>query len=130
MGKRHIFLLFILIILLLSVLTPIKTVLAVSAVPNQSVVIGKVVKCSITSSSVLNIEPDQKIYSITLNVESSEGVYQGTDFLDDNIGEYVRFFSKSDLSRNLFGRKVKAIVSFKGDERGGKFWIVSIEVIE
>jgi len=79
---------------------------------------------------MLNIEPDQKIYSITLKVESSEGVLHGTDFLDDKKGEYVRFFSKSDLSRNLFGTRIKAKVSFKGDERGGKFWIGSIEVIK
>jgi hypothetical protein len=102
---------------------------AVPAIPNESVVIGVVKEYAIVSSILMNIQPEQTIYRMTIHIESSQGLDNSPNFLKDKEGKDVQLFSKERISPELFGKRLKAKVTYQGDERGGLFWIKSFEII-
>ncbi|NOZ25340.1 MAG: hypothetical protein GXO94_04520 [Nitrospirae bacterium] len=101
---------------------------SVPVVPNETVVEGRVSEYAIVSSRLVGIEPEQVLYRITIQVESSSAAGRGPDFLRDRVGEDVPFYTKKILSPRLFGRKVRVRVEFRGDEKGGLFWVRDVEL--
>ncbi len=104
------------------------SVLSAPVVPNESVIEGVVSEYAILSSRIINIRPNQVLYRLTIYIESSEGTGNKPGFLSGREGHDVRFYTKERLSPDLFGKKVRARVRYKGDERGGMFWIRNIEI--
>ncbi len=105
------------------------SLLSVPVVPNESVIKGVVSEYAILSSRIINIRPDQVLYRLTIYIESSESIGNKPDFLSGREGQDIRFYTKKRLSPELFGKKIKAKVRYRGDERGGTFWIRNIEII-
>jgi hypothetical protein len=103
---------------------------AVPVIPNESIAIGVVKEYSIVSSSLVNIQPEQTLYRITIHLETSTGLDNGPNFLKDKEGKDVQLYSKEKITPELFGKRLKAKVTYRGDERGGLFWIRSFEVID
>ncbi len=101
----------------------------VPVVPNESIIIGKVLEYSILNSILLDIKPEQILYRLKILILSSQDVDNKPNFTKTKVGEVLSFYSKRKLSPELFNRKVKARVFFYGDETGGKFWIKNIETI-
>lgn len=99
------------------------------ATPNESLVEGRVLEYSVVSSKLLNMEPEQTLYALTVLVEQSTAV-KGPDMLKKEAGRTVRFYSKQKLEPELFGRKIKAKASYRGDERGGLHWIYEIRMAD
>lgn len=99
------------------------------AAPNESLVEGRVLEYSVVSSKLLNMEPEQTLYALTVLVEQSTAV-KGPDMLKKEAGRPVRFYSKQRLEPELFGRKIKAKASYRGDERGGLHWIYEIRMAD
>ncbi|NOZ68217.1 MAG: hypothetical protein GXP46_03000 [Deferribacteres bacterium] len=117
------------LICLAAVLGSCVSVLSAPVVPNESVIEGVVSEYAILSSRIVNIQPPQVLYRLTIRIESSEGAARNMpDFAGGMQGRDIRFYSKERLSPDLFGKRVRARVKYKGDERGGLFWISSVEI--
>lgn len=104
-----------------------KTLQGTPVVPNASLVTAEVLKYSILNSKLLNIDPEQTLYSLTLEVLASKQVDQTTPNLV-KVGDIIETFSKEELSPTLFGQTIKAIVRLAGDEWGQRYWIREISV--
>ncbi len=100
------------------------------AIDNKSLIQGVVCEYSIVSSALIGIKPQQILYRLTVTIESSDNIGEGPDFLANAIGNNIQFLSKDTLSSDLFGKKIKAKARFKGDERGGVYWISDVELME
>ncbi len=101
---------------------------SVSVIPNETIVEGTVSEYAIVSSRLAGIQPEQVLYRITIYIETTKAVGNGPDFLRDKVGKDIPFYTKKKLPPQLFGRKVRARVQYRGDERGGLFWVRDIEV--
>lgn len=107
-----------------------KESISVPVIPNESIVNGVVSEYSIVSSRLIGIKPEQIIYRLTINIESSDGVNDKPNLLDNKNGQDMQFYSKEKLSPEIFGKKIKALVRYTGDEKGGIFWIKNIKIIK
>ena len=97
---------------------------AVPANPNKIVVRVRVLDAVIVDSHALNISPQQKLSVLTLKFLQMKRVGD-RHVLYGKSGETIRAYSK-DLSLVGFKGKVIAVtLSFRGDERGGSFWVAA-----
>lgn len=101
----------------------------VPVIPNEAVIAGTVRGYCKVSSLLLNIEPEQVIYRLTVTVESSEDVEGLPNLVKGVIGEDIILESKEEISPAIFGKRVRVRVRVAGDERGRRFWINSIRII-
>ena len=102
---------------------------AVPVMPNETVIKWRIDEYCLTSSSLLKIEPEITLCKLVVSVENVEGV-KGPNFLKGKEGQSVTLYSKEKQPVELFGKKVKITLEYRGDERGGLFWIKRIEIIE
>lgn len=105
-------------------------VTAVTVIPNCNMITGVVLEYGIVSSRLLGIKPDQTFYKLTIHLESSEDIVGMPNLLKGKEGDDITFYTKERLSSDIFGKKVRAEVSYRGDERGGRWWIRRIEILE
>ncbi len=96
-------------------------------IPNETIVEGTVVEYAILSSSLEGIHPPITLHRVTILIESTRAVEGKADFLSGREGEYVPFYTKEGLSPTIFGKRIRARARFRGDERGGRFWIYNTE---
>ncbi len=107
-----------------------KESISVPVIPNESIVNGVVSEYSIVSSRLIGIKPEQIICRLTINIEASEGINDKPNLLNNKNGQDMQFYSKEKLSPEIFGKKIKALARYTGDEKGGIFWIKNIEIIK
>ncbi len=117
---------FILFVVLVTLQIIISSCASVPVAPNEAVVEGEVSEYSIVSSRLVGIKPEQTLYRIKIRLFKTKGTGFAYNRLKDKIGRDIPFYSKRPLSPELFGRMVRVRVSYRGDERGGKFWIKNI----
>ena len=104
---------------------------AVSVIPNKAGLVGTVREYSAGSSSLYGMSPEQTIYKLTIMIEATEDIEGFTNFLKGKEGQILTFFTKVNPSIEVYGKRIKAQVSYSGDERGGGFWIdKNIEVLK
>jgi hypothetical protein len=103
---------------------------AVPVMPNKSILKGTVTEYCLISSSLLGIAPDQVLYKLVICVEETQDVEDYENFLRDKPGQSVTFYTKTKPPFEVYGKRIKALVEYRGDERGGLFWIKQIEVLE
>jgi hypothetical protein len=101
-----------------------------TVIPNSSLITGVVLEYGIVSSCLLRIQPDQTFYKLTIHLESSEDIIGMPNLLRGKEGEDITFYTKERLSSEIFGKKVRAEVTYRGDERGGQWWMRSIKIVE
>jgi hypothetical protein len=99
----------------------------VPAISNESIVSGEVLGYSVVSSSLLEMQPLMPVYRLEIVVKTSEEVKGMRSFTRDKMGKLLSLYSKEKLSAELFGKIIKAHVSYQGDEKGGMFWIKELE---
>ena len=99
-------------------------------IPNDALITGMILEYGIASSRLLGIQPDQTLYKLTIHLESSENIVGMPNLLRGKEGEDITFYTKEKLSSDIFGKKVKAEVSYRGDEYGGRWWMKSIGILE
>jgi hypothetical protein len=116
--------------ILIFVLFASSKAIAVTAVPNEATATGTVIEYCITSAGRPEAGPGPGLYKIVVKVETAEDRGDAPNFLKGKEGQKIPFWSKMRLDPELFGKKVKAIVEYRGDERGGKFWIREIEILK
>jgi hypothetical protein len=98
--------------------------------PNDSIITARVLEYSILNSTLEGIKPEQILYSLRVLVISSQSVDGKANFTQPEVNQVIKVYSKEMLSPVLFGKIIEANVSFSGDEKGGKYWITSIKMIE
>lgn len=97
-------------------------------IPNASLVTARILKYSVWNSKLLKSQQPQAIYSLVLEVISSEAV----DDLANLVmpGDRLEAFSREVLTPDLFGKIIRATVRSHGDEWGQRFWIRGSPVVE
>ena len=98
--------------------------------PNDSIITARVLEYSILNSTLEGIKPEQILYSLRVLVISFQSVNGKANFTQLKVNQVIKVYSKEMLSPVLFGKIIEANVSFSGDEKGGKYWITNIEMIE
>jgi hypothetical protein len=104
---------------------------AVPAVPNESLVLAEVIEASVLDSLTLNIRPRQVLYRLRLRVLTVEAVEGMENFLYGTEGTTIEVYLKEmGCATALVGKAIKARIMFRGDEGGGRYWIIgSVEVV-
>ena len=103
---------------------------AVPMIPNEAAIQGVVEEYCLTKAGLLGISPEQMLYKLAISVRTIEDIKDYPNFLRGKEGQSIIFYSKENQSSELFGKEVKAVVEYRGDERGGLFWIKNIEVVK
>lgn len=110
---------------ILFLLLAIAPLLAVPVVPNESLVTAEVVEQDIVDSATLKIEPKQELYRWKLRLIKVEAVQNKANFLAGYEGKSIEALSKeAPPVSSLVGKTIKARVSFRGDEKNGRYWLV------
>jgi hypothetical protein len=100
-------------------------VLGVPAAPNQTLLTAQVVEQEIVDSTILKIEPKQVLYRYKLRIIKTESFQESVDFLAGHEGGVIEVLSKeAPPIAGLVGKTIKARVSFRGDEKNGRYWLV------
>jgi len=107
-----------------------RIVSAVPVIPNVALIKGIVLECEAMSSTQLGMQPEQTIYRLTVQIESSEDVGQMPNLLKEKQGKEITFYTKKSLPSDILKKRIKARVSFRGDERGGLWWVHEIEILD
>jgi hypothetical protein len=103
---------------------------AVPVIPNVALIKGMVLKSERMSSTQLGMQPEQTIYRLTVRIESSEDVGEMPNLLKGIQGKDIDFYTKKSLPSDIQKKRIKARVSFKGDERGGRWWLHEVEILD
>lgn len=102
---------------------------AIPAAHNEAILKGTVTEYCLSLSSLSGIKPEMVLNKLVITVDEVEDV-KGPNFLKIKKGYSGTFYSKETLPVELFGKKVKAVIEYVGDEKGGRFWINKIELLE
>ncbi len=98
--------------------------------PNDSIITARVLEYTILNSSLEGIKPEQILYSLRVLLISCQSVKKKANFSQLKIDQVIKVYSKKMLSPVLFGKTIELNLSFSEDERGGKYWIRNIRMIQ
>jgi len=98
--------------------------------PNDSIITARVLEYTILNSTLEGIKPEQILYSLRVLVISSQNVNGKASFVQSKVNQVIKVYSKEMLSPVLFDKTIEANLSFSGDERGGKYWIRNIRMLQ
>ena len=93
-------------------------------VPNESFVTAEVLGFSVMSSSLLDMQPKQTLYSLDLLILESESIDGMANFIKS--GDVIKVYSNTLLSQEIYTKKIQANVIYQGDERKAMYWINKI----
>jgi hypothetical protein len=102
----------------------------VRAIPNRAVLYGTVMEYCLSSSSLFNIKPEQTLNKLVISVDKVEDMKGFQNMLKEKDGQSVTVYSKEKQSSELFGKRVRTVVEYIGDEKGGIIWIKDIEITQ
>jgi len=109
----------------------VSTVRAVPVVPNASLIKGIAIECEAVSSTLLGMQPEQTIYRLTIQIESTEDVSEMPNLLNKSTeGKEMVFYTKEPLSPDVLKKRIKARALYRGDERGGRWWVQEIRILD
>jgi hypothetical protein len=98
--------------------------LAVPALDNESLVVAVVLEKTLIDSSTIGIDPAQRLWRMKLRIVSVESVAGAEDVLRGQEGKIIEVFSNEVNAPAGASSRIKARISFHGDERGGRYWII------
>jgi hypothetical protein len=109
----------------------ITPLLAVPAIPNESLVIAEVIEQNAVDSATLNVQPKQTLYRCKLRIIKIDTVLRMANILQGHEGKSIEVLSKEAPSvSGLVGKTIKARVSFRGDEKNGRYWLLGIPEVK
>ena len=116
----------ILILVFLIEMVSFSPVKGVPVIPNEGIVAAEVVDLTTIDATTVNINPPQVLFRMKLRLLSVQESPPLANFLHAKKGEIIEVYSKDSLSSGLVGKVIKARITFRGDERGGLYWIQKI----
>jgi hypothetical protein len=96
--------------------------LGVPVIGNESVVTGDLLERNAIDSASIGIEPRQTLWHFKLQVISVENVMRANSFVQ--IGNTIEVYSNEVNAPKVSEKRVTLRISFRGDERTGRYWIV------
>jgi len=99
----------------------------VPVVPNESIVQAEVLRYSILNSQLIDVQPEQTLYSLFIHVLTSVPGSQPASLV--SAGQRLEAFSKDPLSPDLYGKEIRAKVRLRGDEWGRRYWVSEIQIL-
>jgi len=99
-------------------------------IPNQGVIIGRVIAYCVVSSKTLNIEPEQTMYTITVSVESTEDIQGAHSHVKNMEGRTIVFYTREKVSSEIYNKKIRANVTIRGDERSKSYWMNDYQFLD
>ncbi len=96
------------------------------AVPNEAVVTGEALAVAAVDSSTVSISPPQQLVRLTLRLLAVREVPRKANLLTAGPGDTLEVYSREAVSARLVGKVVTGRVTFRGDERGGRYWISDV----
>lgn len=98
--------------------------------PNESWVVAEVVAVSVVDSSTLNVQPQQRLFRCQLRITYVEAIAGAANILRDYEGKTIEALARDPLGiGDLNGQRIKARISFQGDERRGYYWILESTIM-
>jgi hypothetical protein len=92
-------------------------------VENESQVVARVLRVEVIDSSALGIAPPRLIDRIRLALLRNQDTPGKANRLAGREGTVLDAHSKDRVDPVLVGRVITGQVIFRGDERGGRYWI-------
>jgi hypothetical protein len=103
----------------------LKQVQAVPAAPNESLVHAEVIEVTATDSLTLGISPQRTLFRVQLRLIKVEPVEGMRNFLQGAEHKTIEVYATDIvLPLKLIGKAIQSRISFRGDERSGRYWIV------
>jgi hypothetical protein len=97
---------------------------------NMSVIRGIVLKNSVAPAGSHCMGSGDVLYRMVISLKEIEGVAGYENFLRDMKGRTMTFFATEKPSDELKGKKIRAVVTYKGDRSCRLYWIEGIEIVQ
>jgi hypothetical protein len=97
---------------------------------NMSIIKGIVLKNSVAPAGSHCMGSGDVLYRMVISLKEIEGEAGYENFLRDMKGRTMTFFATEKPSDELKGKKIRAVVTYKGDRRCRLYWIEGIEVVQ
>jgi hypothetical protein len=97
---------------------------------NMSIIRGIVLKNSVAPAGSHCMGSGDVLYRMVISLKEIEGVAGYENFLRDMKGRTMTFFATEKPSDELKGKKIRAVVTYKGDRRCRLYWIEGIELVQ
>ena len=97
---------------------------------NMTVIKGTVLKSSVASAGSHCMDSGDVLYLMVISLKETEDVPGFENFLWDAKGRTMAFFTNEKPARELQGKKIKALVTYKGDRTCRLYWVEGIEIIQ
>jgi hypothetical protein len=97
---------------------------AVPEIPNESLLVGEILDVAEIDSRELDIRPQQILCRFMVQIRSVQDVPGMANLLRGAEGKIVEAYRMEMPCSEPAGKAVKARLTFHGDERNGRFWIV------
>jgi len=97
---------------------------------NMSIIRGIVLKNSVAPAGSHCMGSGDVLYRVVISLKEIEGVAGYDNFLKDMKGRTMTFFAIEKPSDELKGRKIRAVVTYKGDRGCRLYWIEGIEIVQ
>lgn len=92
----------------------------VPAIPQHAEIEGEVVVYSVIRAEVVNVYPkDMVLYELVLKPKDNRKYRR-------SVRGYVQILSKKPIAEWFFGRDVRIRAIYRGDERGGAYWLIKV----
>lgn len=95
--------------------------------PNESRVTGEILVLEPVHSSALQMAPPQVFTRMRLKLLSIQNVGAMPNPLHGREGEILEVLSRESLKSELVGKVISGTIVFRGDERGGMYWIFDVQ---
>ena len=100
---------------------------AAPVAPNESRITGEVLELDPVDSSVFHMQPPQVFMRIRLRLLSIRSVGTMPSPLQGREGQTLEVLSREFVESKLVGKVISGTVVFRGDERGGMYWIFDVQ---
>ena len=106
----------------------VKHVQAAPTAPNESLVHGEILEVDAIDSLTLDIRPQRTLFRVKLRLIKVDAVEDRSNFLPGAEGKTIETYATSPPP--VVGKTVQGRISFRGDERSGRYWIIgSLEAV-
>jgi hypothetical protein len=96
---------------------------------NESRLTAEVLHVEPVHSSQLNIAPPQIFTRIRLRLLAVADTPGTPSFLMGREGAVVEAYTREQVNPGLIGKKIECRLSYRGDERGGLYWLYEIRAL-
>ena len=99
------------------------------SIENESRVTAEVLHVESVHSSQLNIAPPQFFTRVRLRLLTVGDTSGTPSFLTGRDGTILDAYTREQVNADLIGKKIECTLRYRGDERGGLYWLYEIRAL-